>query len=110
MRANFWPAAYGFDHSLELQEKPEPNSVSLLLAEGFPIAPNSRSYLFQIIDNGRSSTLTFIDAGNPSIRKTVSHPTTSFNWPAGHIAFEGCWGSPVLLDKVRIYRSKGSGQ
>jgi len=110
VRANFWPAAYGFDHSLEIQEKPELNSVSLLLAEGFPIAPNSRSYLFQIIEDGRSSTLTFIDAGNPSIRKTVSHPTTSSKWPAGHIAFEGCWGSPVLLDNVRIYRSKASEQ
>ena len=105
VRANFWPAAYGFDHSLEIHEKPVPDTVSLLLAEGFPITPNSRSYLFQIIDDGRSSTLTFIDAGNPSIRKTISHVTSSENWSAGHIALEGCWGSPVQLDNVRIYRS-----
>ena len=110
VRANFWPAAYGFDHSLEIQERAEPDSVSLLLADGFPISPNSRSYLFQIIDDGRSSTLTFIDTCNPATRRTVSHPTTRSLSLAGHIAFEGCWGSPVLLDNVRIYRSQRSEQ
>lgn len=35
VRANFWPAAYGFDHSLEIHEKPSPNTISLLIAEGF---------------------------------------------------------------------------
>ena len=36
VRANFWPAAYGFDHSLEIQERLKPNSVSPLARHRFP--------------------------------------------------------------------------
>lgn len=103
VRSNFWPAAYGFDHSLEIHEKPEPNTISLLVAQGFPIAPSSRSYLFCIVDDGSAATLTFLDAADPRTRKTVSHPTTAAMQRGGYIGFESCWGSPLRLDEVRIY-------
>jgi hypothetical protein len=106
VRSNFWPAAYGFDHSLEIHEKPEPNTISLLVAQGFPIVPTSRTYLFKIVDDGHAAELTFIDAADPEIRKTVSHITSSSMLRSGHVAFEGCWGSPMRLDEVRIYRGK----
>ncbi len=105
VRFNFWPAAYGFDHSLEIHEKPSPNTISLLVAEGFPIAPNSRSYFFQIFDDGRSATLTYLDSQDPTLRKTISHPTSSASSMGGHIGFESCWGSPVTLDDIRIFRA-----
>lgn len=105
VRSNFWPAAYGFDHSLEIHEKPAPNTISLLLAEGFQIAPDSRAYLFRVVDDGREATLTFLDASNPVIRKTISHATASPLLSNGHIGFESCWGSPVQLDDVRIFQS-----
>jgi hypothetical protein len=98
VRSNFWPAAYGFDHSLEIHEKPAPNTISLLVAEGFPIAPSSRSYLFRIVDDGDSATLTFLDAHHLPTRKTVSHTTGSEVGWSGHVGFES-W-----LDDVRIYR------
>jgi hypothetical protein len=105
VRFNFWPAAYGFDHSLEIHEKPSPNTISLLVAEAFPIAPSSRSYHFRIVDDGRSATLTFLDASDPAIRKSVSYPTSSAMSSSGHIGFESCWGSPVQLDSIRIFRA-----
>jgi hypothetical protein len=105
VRFNFWPAAYGFDHSLEIHEKPSPSTIRLLTSEGFRISPNSRSYLFRIIDDGRSATITCLDAANPIVRKKISHRTTSLSLSGGHIGFESCWGSPVLLDNVRIFRS-----
>lgn len=108
LRANFWPAAVGFDHSLEIHEKPQPNTISLLAAEGFPISPHSRTYLFQIVDDGQSARLTFIDANDPTIKKTVSHATSSAMTTSGQIGFEGCWGSPVWLDDIRIYRTTGA--
>ena len=43
VRSNFWPAAYGFDHSLEIHEKPSPNVIAILAAEAFPISANSPS-------------------------------------------------------------------
>jgi len=109
VRSNFWPAAYGFDHSLEIHEKPEPNTISLLVAEGFPIAPSSRSYLFRIVDDGSAATLTFVDAADPQTRKTVSHPTSAEMQRGGHVGFESCWGSPLRLDEVRIYRGGTTG-
>lgn len=109
VRSNFWPAAYGFDHSLEIHEKPEPNTISLLVAEGFPIAPNSRSYLFRVIDDGTAAQITLVDARNPATRKTVSHATSSAMQRGGYIGFESCWGSPLRLDDVRIYRGGSIG-
>lgn len=104
LRANFWPAAYGFDHSLEIHEKPEPNTISLLVAEGFPILPSSRSYLFRVVDDGRAATLTLVDASDAATRKTVAHATSSAMQRGGAIGFESCWGSPLWIDNVRIYR------
>ncbi len=108
VRSNFWPAAYGFDHSLEIHEKPTPNTISLLFAKGFSIMPNSRSYLFRIVDDGRSASLTFCDARDPAIRETASHPTSAAMRFGGHIGFESCWGSPVQLDDIRIYRANAT--
>ena len=110
IRSNFWPAAYGSDHSLEIHEKPDANTIHLSTAEGFQISPNSRSYYFQIVDDGRSATLTFIDSANPAVRKSVTHATMSRTLSNGYIGFESCWGSPVLLDSVRIYRVEEEGQ
>ena len=109
IRSNFWPAAYGSDHSLEIHEKPDANTIHLSTAEGFQISPNSRCYFFQVVDDGRSATLTFVDAANPAIRKTVTHATTSRTLSDGYIGFESCWGSPVLLDSVRIFRVEEEG-
>lgn len=109
VRTNFWPAALGFNHSLEIHEKPQPNTISLLTAEGFQINPRSRSYLFRVIDDGKSAMLTFIDAENPRVRKTISHPTTFTTPSTGHIGFESCWGSPVSLDDVRVFRREHEG-
>jgi hypothetical protein len=108
VRSNFWPAALGFDHSLEIYEKPQPNTISLLKAEGFQINPRSRSYDFRVLDDGKTAALTFVDAENPEIRKTISHSIGAAMPGAGRIGFESCWGSPVLLDNVKIY--KGGGQ
>jgi hypothetical protein len=109
VRSNFWPAAYGFNHSLEIHEKPSPNTISLLVAEGFSILPTSRCYLFRVVDDGSSAQLTFIDPTNPAVSKTVSHPTSPALNFDGHIAFESCWGSPVLLDDVEILRLPAEG-
>jgi hypothetical protein len=105
IRANFWPAAYGFDHSLEILEKSDPDTIVLSAAEGFRILPHSRSYLFRIVDDGYSVALTVADVANSAFRKTISRGTTS-TFSSGHIAFESCWGSPVLLDRVRIFQAK----
>jgi hypothetical protein len=107
VRSNFWPAAYGFDHSLEIHEKPSPNVIAMLAAEAFPISANSRSYVFRVVDDGRSASLTFVDVKNPNIHKTLAHDTSS-TLSEGKIAFESCWGSPVLLESVRIYRTDPS--
>jgi hypothetical protein len=105
IRANFWPAAYGFDHSLEIHEKPDPSTILLLAAEGFRISPHSRSYLFRIVDDGRFAALTFVDAADPMIRNTMTCPTSTLASRGGHIGFESCWGSPILLDCIRIFQS-----
>ena len=106
IRSNFWPAAYGFDHSLEIYEKPTTNSIAMLAAEGFRISPNSKTYFFRVVDDGQSASLTVIDARNPHIRKTISHDTsrTPVSLANGHIGLESCWGSPVLLDNIRIFQ------
>lgn len=109
VRSNFWPAAYGFDHSLEIHEKPEPNTISLLVAESFPITPNSRSYMFRVRDDGSAAELTLVDTDDAATRKTISHATSSAMQRGGYIGFESCWGSPLRLDDVRIYRGGSVG-
>jgi hypothetical protein len=105
IRANFWPSAFGFDHSLEIHEKPEPNTLLLLRAKAFEISPKSRTYLFQLEDDGDSATLKVIDTANPATLGSLSVATTSLSSSPGYIGFESCWGSPVLLDHIRIFRA-----
>jgi hypothetical protein len=105
VRSNFWPAAWGQQHSLEIHEKPSPASLSLLVAEGLEINPDAREYFFKIVDDGEQVSLTIQDTRNPAISKTVSVRTISPMLKSGLIGFEGCWGCPVWLDNVRIFRS-----
>ncbi len=104
IRANFWPAAWGQQHSLEIHEKPTPTSLSLLVAEGLEINPEAREYFFKIVDDGQLVTLKIQDTRNPAISKTVSVRTSPV-LKSGLIGFEGCWGCPVWLDNVRIYQT-----
>jgi hypothetical protein len=104
VRSNFWPAAWGQQHSLEIHEKPSPTSLSLLVAEGLEISPESREYVFKVVDNGNRVTLTIQDTQNAATSKTVSVPTSKA-LHNGRIAFEACWGCPIWLDNVRVYRS-----
>lgn len=108
IRANFWPSAVGFDHSLEIHEKPSKNTISLLAARGFVISPNSRAYCFKVVDDGRSARLTFADAADPRLQQSIEARTPTQMTSTGHVGFESCWGSPVLLDNVRIYQAKPS--
>jgi hypothetical protein len=104
LRANFWPAALGQNRSLELFEMLSPEPLNLLATADFPIDPRSRTYFFCIQDDGGRAQLTLVDAENPNLRKTLAHATESMLLSTGHIAFEGCWGAPVMLDDVRIYQ------
>lgn len=104
VRANFWPAAWGHEHSLEIHEKPSPSILSLLVAEGLEINPEARAYAFMVVDDGQRVTLTIVDRVDQSIRKTVSAATQP-TLERGIIGFESCWGCPVWLDNVRVYAS-----
>lgn len=104
VRSNFWPAAWGQQHSLEVHEKPSPTSLSLLVAEGLEINPESREYYFKVVDDGENVALTLQDVQDASISKTVSVKTSS-SLQRGFVGFEACWGCPVWLDNVRIYRT-----
>jgi hypothetical protein len=104
VRENFWPAAWGQQHSLEIHEKPSATSLSLLVAEGLEINPEARQYFFKVVDDGDQVTLTIQDTHDEAIKKTVSVHTSSA-LKDGVIGFEGCWGCPVWLDNVRIYQS-----
>jgi hypothetical protein len=103
VRANFWPAAWGQQHSLEIHEKLSPTSLSLMVAEGLEINPEAREYFFKIVDDGQRVVLTIQDTRNAAISKTVA-VETSPELRTGFIGFEGCWGCPVWLDNVRIYQ------
>lgn len=104
VRSNFWPAAWGQQHSLEVHEKPSPTSLSLLVAEGLEINPESREYYFKVFDDGENVALTIQDVQDASISKTVSVKTSN-SLQRGFVGFEACWGCPVWLDNVRIYRT-----
>jgi hypothetical protein len=106
VRSNFWPAAPGHDHNLEIHEKPTPNTISLLAGAGLEINPQARSYFFCVEDDGQTAKITLQDADNPSIHKSLIHRTGPASPRTGFIGFEGCWGSPVLLDDVQIYTSQ----
>jgi ferric-dicitrate binding protein FerR (iron transport regulator) len=103
VRSNFWPAAIGEGRNVELFEKSPQTPIALLTNQRFEIDPQSRTYLFRVVDDGRSATLTLVDAANPANAITATHATTAASQFGGHVALEGCWGSPVLLDDVSIY-------
>lgn len=110
IRHNFWPAAFGFNHSLEIHEKQSVDQITLLTAEGFDISPQTRTYLFKVIDDGKSAALTMFDATNQQVQKSISAITSLASPAAGSVAFESCWGSPVQIDCVRIYRTKAAAE
>lgn len=103
IRQNFWPAAWGQKHSLEVHEKASATSLSLLKSEGVEIEPDAREYFFKATDDGDRVTLTIQDMHNPAIKKTVSAHSSS-TLKTGFVGFESCWGCPVWLDNVRIYQ------
>ena len=103
VRATLWPAAWDSKHSLEIHEKPSPNTVTLLATQGLQVDPQARSYLFRMVDDGRSVTLTIIDPTQPDVLMSVSAAST-LAANVGRVGFESCWGSPVTLDDVRIYQ------
>jgi hypothetical protein len=107
VRLNFWPSAWGHEHSLEIHEKPSPGMLSLLVAEGLEINPEARGYLFKVVDDGQTVTLTILDRSDPSIQKTVTARTVP-TLRNGIIGFESCWGCPVWLDDVRIFVSRAN--
>jgi hypothetical protein len=105
MRANFWPAAWDLEHSLEIHEKPAANTITLLATQGVQVDPNTHFYLFRVVDDGQSATLTIVDPRRPNHPTRISSPTTT-TLTEGFVGFESCWGSPVTLDDVQIYQSK----
>ena len=107
VRSNFWPGAWDSKHSLEIHEKPAVNTITLLATQGVEVDPRVRSYLFRVVDDGQTVTLTIVDPMKPEDLLNISSATTP---PAGSgfVAFESCWGSPVTLDDVRIYQATGS--
>ncbi|MGI9428235.1 MAG: FecR domain-containing protein [Bythopirellula sp.] len=103
VRANFWPASWDAEHSLEIHEKPVPNTITLLATHSVQVDPAVQSYLFRVVDDGQRVTLTIVDPGQPDALWTISSPATGES-NGGVIGFESCWGSPVMLDDVRIYQ------
>ena len=95
------------DHSLEVHEKPTSNTITLLETQGVKIDPRSGVYLFRVVDDGSNVALTIIDPSNPDVEMSISTETKS-NLDEGFIGFESCWGSPILLEDVRIFRSQPS--
>ena len=105
VRANFWPAAWDTKHNLEIFQKPSANTITLLGTQGVQVDPFARIYLFRAVDDGNQVALTLLDPRKPDQPIEIRSPTT-IPMQTGHIAFESCWGSPVLLDDVTIYQSK----
>lgn len=104
VRANFWPAAWDTQHTLEIHEKPNVNTITLLATKGLEVDPETRSYLFRVVDDGKQVTLTIVDPRRPEDLKTVVTAETTLA-QQGFIGFEGCWGSPVVLDDIRIFQT-----
>ncbi len=104
VRANFWPAAWDTQHTLEIHEKPTANTITLLATKGLEVDPETRSYLFRVVDDGKQVTLTIIDPRRPEDQKTLATSQTELA-QHGFVGFEGCWGSPVLLDDIRIFQT-----
>ncbi|QEG36554.1 FecR domain-containing protein [Bythopirellula goksoeyrii] len=109
VRANFWPAAWDTEHGLEIHEKPDVNTIRLLATQGFPVDPQTRSYLFRVIDDGDSIIMTVYDPSRTDTSETIASLASS-SLREGFIGFESSWGSPVMLDDVRVYQSPRSAQ
>jgi hypothetical protein len=107
VRANFWPAAWDTQHSLEVHEFLAPDSIELLSTQGVKVDPNVQSYLFRAIDDGQSIELTILDPVRPEQPMTI-HSTTTLVNDQGYVGFESTWGSPVTLDSIRIYQTGSS--
>ncbi|TWT78489.1 FecR protein [Posidoniimonas polymericola] len=105
VRVNFWPAAVDLKHTLEVHEKPAANSISLLATQGVEVDPGARSYLFRVVDDGHAVSLTVIDPQRAEEPMTVAAPA-AYSAERGAVAFESCWGSPILVDDVRIYQAR----
>lgn len=104
VRANFWPAAWDTQHTLEIHEKPAANTITLLAKKGLEVDPETRSYLFRVVDDGKQVTLTIVDPSRPEDQKTVTTSKTTLA-KQGFVGFEGCWGSPVMLDDIRVFQT-----
>lgn len=104
VRANFWPAAWDVEHSLEIHEKPESNTITLLATQGLNVDPAVQDYLFRVVDDGHVVSLTVVDPRNPEQQMMISS-ATSATIDVGDVGFESCWGSPVFLDDVAIYQA-----
>jgi hypothetical protein len=103
VRSNFWPASTQEGHVLELFKKPKPDSITFLTGKSWEVHPESRSYYFCLQDDGQRAAFTLQDVADPRQRETIESPTGSRLQRSGLIGFEGCWGSRVLLDDVRVY-------
>ena len=103
IRANFWPASWDANHTLEIHEKPNASTITLLATQGAEIDPNQRDYLFRADDDGRSVSLTIVDPTSSQVMKI--HSPVGSAVQSGFLGLESCWGSPVRLDDIRIYRA-----
>ena len=103
IRCNLWPAAPRADHNLEIHEKANSNSLRFLKGSNLKIDRPSRGYFFLLEDSGDRASITFQNASDLSICKTIQCETTVAAPRTGFIGFESCWGSKVLLDDIHIF-------
>ncbi|MEN1678798.1 MAG: FecR family protein [Planctomycetota bacterium] len=104
VRANFWPASVNRGHTLEIHQKTGAGPVSLLAKKGARIDPASRVYVFRVTDDGHEVSLTMVDPRQPQDRMTID-AVAAHDKTLGLIGFESCWGSPIGIDTIRVYRS-----
>lgn len=109
IRANFWPAAWDSKRSLEVHEITGPNAIELLEAREGRVDPEVRTYVFRGVDNGRSVEFTIFDPTRPERPMSVRAATGLIN-EQGLVGFESTWGSPVILDNIRIYQATNSSE
>ncbi len=104
LRSNFWPAAWEPDHCLEIHERPDENTITLLSKKELFINPAAKTYVFRVIDSKEKVSLTMIDPRSPGNSETIESVHHDRN-ATGTIGFESCWGSPVMLDDLHIYQA-----
>lgn len=107
VRATFWPAAWDQDRRFEIYERSASERMTLLATNDADVDPQQRFYVFQLIDDGRSVSLTVLDPRRPESPFSISASSGSIQGQ-GPVAFESCWGSPVLLDDISIYQAPRS--